>query len=50
MDQIVNPQLWIILWLLEVFWKAFELEVTHGPRPRQSGPQDKEVASALPCF
>lgn len=37
-------------WLLEVFWKAFELEVTHGPRPRQSGPQDKEVASALPRF
>lgn len=40
-DQILNPQLWIILWLLEVFWKALQFEVSMGTalafRPPRQG-------------
>lgn len=40
-DQILNPQLWIILWLLEVFWKALQFEVPMGTalafRPPRQG-------------
>lgn len=38
---ILNPRLWVILWLLEVFWKALDLEVPTGHGPGISAPKTR---------